>query len=42
MQLTGCNGGKNIDGVLRQLFFTGPTTTEPQPKGTALGVQLVH
>jgi len=33
MQLTACNGGKDIDGVLRQLFFTGPTMTEPQPKG---------
>jgi len=42
MQLTACNGGKDIEGVLRQLFFEGPTTTTTQPKGTALGVQLVH
>ena len=42
MQLTGCNGGKNIDGVLRQLIQPGPTTTDPQPKGTSLGVELVH
>ena len=37
-----CNGGKDIEGVLRQLFFPGPTTTTPQPKGTALGVELVR
>jgi Putative Flp pilus-assembly TadE/G-like len=42
MQLTKCDGGKDIEGVLRQLFFPGPTTTTVQPKGTALGVNLVH
>ncbi len=42
MQLTACNGGKDVEGVLRQLIFPGPTTTSPQPKGTALGVQLVR
>jgi hypothetical protein len=42
MQLTACDGGKDIQGVLRQLFFPGPTTTTVQPTGTALGVELVH
>jgi hypothetical protein len=42
LQLTACNGGKTIDGVLRQLILPGPTTTDPQPKGTSLGVELVH
>ena len=42
LQLTACNGGKDIEGVLRQLILPGPTTTTPQPKGTALGVQLVN
>lgn len=42
MQLTACNGGKDIEGVLRQLIQPGPTTTAPQPKGTSLGVELVH
>lgn len=42
MQLTACNGGKDIRGVLRQLILPGPTTTDPQPKGTSLGVELVH
>ena len=42
LQLTACNGGKEIEGVLRQLILPGPTTTTPQPKGTSLGVELVH
>ena len=42
MELTACNGGKDIEGVLRQVIWPGPTTTETQPKGTALGVELVH
>jgi Flp pilus assembly protein TadG len=42
MQLTTCDGGKDIQGVLRQLFFPGPTTTSVQPTGSALGVELVH
>ncbi len=43
-QLTNCDGGKDIEGVWRRPFFTGPTTTTP-PGGTtfqALGVQLVR
>ena len=42
LQLTACNGGKDIEGVLRQLIWPGPTTTDSRPKGTSLGVQLVH
>ncbi|HEY5629909.1 MAG TPA: pilus assembly protein TadG-related protein [Candidatus Limnocylindrales bacterium] len=42
MQLTTCDGGKDIQGVLRQVFFPGPTTTTPQPKGSALGIELVR
>jgi hypothetical protein len=42
MQLTACDGGKDIEGVLRQLILPGPTTTDPQPNGASLGVQLVH
>jgi hypothetical protein len=42
MQLTACDGGKDIEGVLRQLILPGPTTTAPQPKGTSLGIELVH
>jgi len=42
MELTGCNGGKDITAVLRQLIWPGPTTTDPQPKGASLGVELVH
>ena len=43
-QLTGCSGGKNIEGVWRKLFFTGPTSTTPSgPPGTEqLGTQLVR
>ena len=37
MQLTACNGGKDVEGVLRQLIFPGPTTTSPQPKGHGTG-----
>jgi hypothetical protein len=42
-QLTGCSGGKNIEGVWRKAFFTGPvTSTNPGPQVPhALGVQLV-
>jgi len=42
LQLTGCDGGKDITGVLRQLMWAGPVTTAAQPKGTALGIQLVR
>jgi hypothetical protein len=42
-QITGCNGGKDIAGVWRKPFFTGPTTLTPTNPGVpqALGVQLV-
>jgi Flp pilus assembly protein TadG len=42
LQITACSGGTEIEGVLRQLILPGPTTTDPQPKGTSLGVELVH
>jgi Putative Flp pilus-assembly TadE/G-like len=44
MQLTACNGGTDIEGVLRQVFWPGPTDSTPggHPKGTALGVELTH
>ena len=45
-QITGCSGGKDIEGVWRKAFFVGPTTsTNPTPglPGVApLGVQLVQ
>jgi hypothetical protein len=43
-QLTACQGGKDIEGVWRKPFFTGPTTnTNPDPSSpTPLGVQLVR
>ena len=28
-QITACHGGKDIEGVWRVPFFTGPTTTTP-------------
>lgn len=42
-QLTGCSGGKNIEGVWRLPFNLGPTTSTPGPAGVPqmLGVQLV-
>lgn len=42
-QLTGCSGGKNIEGVWRKPFFTGPVTVVKPVDGVpvALGVQLV-
>jgi Flp pilus assembly protein TadG len=42
-QLTGCSGGKNIEGVWRLPEFYGPVTSTPGPAGVpqALGVQLV-
>lgn len=42
-QLTGCSGGKNIEGVWRKAFFPGAVTTTPPPAGApaALGVQLI-
>ncbi len=41
-QLTGCTGGKDIEGVWRKAFFTGPTTATPGFPGAALGVELIH
>lgn len=43
-QLTECFGGKDIEGVWRKVFFTGPTTTTPGQPGVPqnLGVQLVR
>lgn len=43
-QITGCSGGKNLEGVWRRAFFYGPTTTTAPAPGvpTSLGVQLVH
>ena len=43
-QITACNGGKDIAGVWRKAFFTGPTSTTP-PAGfqqAPLGIQLVQ
>jgi hypothetical protein len=43
-QITGCSGGKDIEGVWRKAFFQGPTTTTPTGASgiEALGVQLVQ
>jgi hypothetical protein len=43
-QITGCSGGKNLEGVWRQAFFPGPTSTTDSTPGVpkALGVELVH
>ena len=41
-QLTACDGGKDIEGVWRQPFFLGPTTTTPGFAGAPLAVQLVN
>ena len=43
-QITGCSGGKNIEGVWKKIFFTGPTTDTPSTPGVPeiLGVQLIH
>jgi hypothetical protein len=43
-QITACEGGKDIEGVWRKAFFTGPTTTTPGVPGVPqnLGVQLVR
>ncbi len=42
-QITGCSGGKDIEGVWRLPIFNGPTTDVPGPAGVpqVLGVQLV-
>jgi hypothetical protein len=43
-QITGCSGGKNLEGVWRRAFFPGPTSTTAPAPGvpSALGVELVH
>ncbi len=41
-QITGCDGGKDLEGVWRQRFFLGPTTTSPGFAGADLAVQLVR
>jgi hypothetical protein len=49
-QITGCSGGKNIEGVWRLPFFQGPTSTTPSCPSSVpdcdvphtLGVQLVR
>ena len=41
-QITGCDGGKDLEGVWRVQFFPGPTTTTPGFAGQSLAVQLVH
>jgi hypothetical protein len=40
-QITGCDGGKDIQGVWRQPFYLGPTTPTPGFAGAALAVQLI-
>jgi hypothetical protein len=41
-QLTECRGGKNISGVWRKLFTTGPTTSTAGHAFTSLSVQLIR
>ena len=43
-QITGCSGGKNLEGVWREAFFAGPTTTTDPGPGVphGMGVELVH
>jgi Flp pilus assembly protein TadG len=41
-QITGCSGGKDLEGVFKQQFYLGPTTTTPGFAGAPLAVQLVH
>lgn len=40
-QITGCNGGKDLEGVWRQPFYLGPTTSHPGFAGAPLAVQLI-
>jgi Flp pilus assembly protein TadG len=42
-QITGCTGGKDIEGVWRKEFFLGPTTSTPPNPGVpgSLAIQLV-
>ncbi|HYK94738.1 MAG TPA: pilus assembly protein TadG-related protein [Candidatus Dormibacteraeota bacterium] len=41
-QITGCNGGKDLEGVWRQPIWNGPTTQTPGFAGAPLAVQLIH
>lgn len=41
-QITECHGGKDLEGVFRQEFFQGPTTTTPGFAGAPLAVQLIQ
>lgn len=42
-QITGCSGGKDIEGVWRRAFFEGPVTSESNGLPfQSLGVQLIH
>jgi hypothetical protein len=43
-QITGCSGGKDLQGVWREAFFPGPTSTTDSSPGVpkSLGVELVH
>jgi len=42
-QITDCTGGKDIEGVWRKAFFTGPVSSTPtEGSWQALGVQLVR
>ncbi len=41
-QLTGCDGGKDIEGVWRKEFFLGPTSTTAGSSFTSPGIQLVR
>ncbi len=41
-QITGCDGGKDIEGVWKVPFFLGPTTSTPGFAGAPLAVQLIR
>ena len=42
-QITACPGGKNLEGVWRKTFFTGPVSSTPsEGEWQSLGVQLVR
>jgi hypothetical protein len=41
-QITGCSSGKDLEGVWRQPFYLGPTTTVPGFAGEPLAVQLIQ
>jgi hypothetical protein len=43
-QITGCSGGKNLEGVWRQAFWEGPVSSTPTTTGVPqpLGVQLIQ